>query len=293
LGDGLFSCLLSESTRRATVATTNFRSEIWAAQLLESLKKDHVLASVANRNYEGEVQAAGQSVRITSISRPTVSDYSGSVTYEELSDAQQVLFLDQKNYFAFKVDDVDRAQAAGNFVGMAMQEAAYAMRDDADLFIASLYTQAASANVITTTQVTDGDKAYTMLKDLMVKLDTSNASRSNRWAVVTPWFHGLLLTNDKFVDYSASQSREPLTNGRIGRALGMEIYVSNNLTNTTGDDWTILAGSSQAITYAEQLMTVEAGRHQASFGDYVRGLFIYGAKVVHPGALAYGIASIT
>lgn len=275
------------------MAVVNFRPEIWAANLLESLKKDHVLASVANRNYEGEVQAAGQSVRITSISRPTVNDYLGSVTYEELNDAQQILFLDQKNYFAFKVDDVDKKQAAGDFVPMAMQEASYAMRDDADLYLASLYTQAAAANVITTTQVTDGDKAYTMLKDLMVKLDTSNASRAVRWACVTPWFHGLLLTNDKFVNYSASNSTEPLYNGRVGRALGFEIYVSNNLTNTTGDDWTILAGSNQAITYAEQLLTVEAGRHQASFGDYVRGLMIYGAKVVHPGALAYGVASIT
>jgi P22 coat protein - gene protein 5. len=275
------------------MAVINFRPEIWAANLLESLKKDHVLASVANRNYEGLVQAAGQSVRITSISRPTVNDYAGSVTYEELNDAQQILFLDQKNYFAFKVDDVDKKQAAGDFVPMAMQEASYAMRDDADLYLASLYTQAAAANVISTTAVTDGDKAYTMLKDLMVKLDQSNASRAVRWAVVTPWFHGLLLTNDKFVDYSASNSLEPLYNGRVGRALGFEIYVSNNLTNTTGDDWTILAGSNQAITYAEQLLTIEAGRHQASFGDYVRGLMIYGAKVVHPGALAYGVASIT
>ncbi len=275
------------------MAVTNFKSEIWAAELLESLKKDHVLAAVANRNYEGEVQAAGQSVRITSISRPTVNEYTGSVTYEELNDAQQILPLDQKNYFAFKVDDVDKKQAAGDFVPMAMQEASYAMRDDADLFIASLYTQAASANVISTTSVTTGDLAYTMLKNLVVKLDTSSASRSNRWAVVTPWFHGLLLENTKFVDYSASGSLEPLLNGRVGRALGMEIYVSNNLTNTTGDDWTILAGSMQAITYAQQLMTIEAGRHQASFGDYVRGLMIYGAKVVHPGALAYGVASIT
>jgi hypothetical protein len=276
-----------------TIAVVNFRPEIWAAELLESLKKDHVFAAICNRNYEGEVQAAGQSVRITSISRPTLNDYLGSVTYEELTDAQQILPLDQKNYFAFKVDDVDKKQAAGDFVQMAMQEASYAMRDDADQFVAALYTQAAAANVITPVSVTTGDLAYTLLKNFVVALDKSNASRANRWVVIPPALHGFLLENAKFVDYSSSGSLEPLLNGRVGRALGMEIYVSNNVVDTGTNQFAVMAGSMQAITYAEQLMTVEAGRHQASFGDYVRGLMIYGAKVVHPGALATCVATVS
>ncbi|WP_018793584.1 P22 phage major capsid protein family protein [Salinispora arenicola] len=270
------------------MAITRFRPEIWSALLLSSLKKSHVYAALCNRNYEGEIRAAGDTVRITSISRPTINDYERNtdISYEELTDAQRTLVVDQEKYWAFTLDDVDAAQARGDVVPEAMQESAYGLRDTADQYVAGFYTSVVAANDLGTRVITAAADAYETLVDLGVTLDEADVPAEGRWVVVSPTYHGLLQKDDRFTDASKSGTTETLRNGFVGDAAGFRIHKSNNTPNPTADHRVITAGSPMAMTFAEQILKTEALRSEVRFADRVRGMHVYGGKLIRPEALA-------
>lgn len=282
------------------MAITNFIPTIWSAQLLSSLKKSLVFAgpSTVNRNYEGEIANYGDTVRITSISRPTVADYvknSTTIVPETLTDANRSLVVDQCKYFAFEVDDVDMRQSrnGGALMSEAADEAGYALGDIVDLYVAGLYTGIDAANKIGTTAITTAALAVTGLVNLKIKLDNANVPMQGRYVIVPPWYHGLLLQDDRFVRLDASGTTEALRNGIVGRAFGFDVYVSNNVTVVTGDDYLVSAGYPGAITFANQINKVEAYRPPDSFSDAIKGLSLYGAKLVRTQGAATLTASIT
>lgn len=282
------------------MAVTNFIPEIWSAQLLSSLKKSLIFAGpgVVNRNYEGEIANAGDTVRITSISRPSIGTYtkdSTTITPETLTDAARTLLINQSKYFAFEVDDIDLRQAAngGALMDEAATEAAYALADTADQYVASLYSDVDSSNAITTTSITSAALAVTGLINLKVKLDNANVPQQGRYVIIPPWYHGLLLGSDLFVRVDASGTDTALRNGIVGRAFGFDVLVSNNCVNVTGDDYIVQAGYPGAVSFAEQIAKVEAYRPESAFSDALKGLHLYGAKVVRPTGLATLTASIT
>lgn len=284
------------------MAIDRFIPEIWAAQLLTALEKSLVFAQpgIANRDYEGEIAESGDTVRITSISDPTIGTYtpnSTTITPEELTDAQRTLVIDQAKYFAFKVDDVDARQAKGNVMTEAMRRAAYKLRDVVDTHLAGFYTSVPSANDLGTVAVpTATPTAFydSILVPLGVELDEANVPTEGRWVVIPPWLHGRALRDDRFVRVDASGTSEALRNGIVGRAAGFDILKSNNVVNSSGDDYEILAGGADmAISYAEQINKVEAYRPESSFSDAVKGLHLWGAKVIRPEALAGATASQT
>lgn len=282
------------------MAINAFVPQVWAAELLVALRKSLVFAQpgVVNRDYEGEISSYGDTVKITSISRPTIGDYvanSTSITPEELNDAQRTLVIDQAKYFAFKVDDVNKRQARGSVMSQAMSEAAYGLRDKVDQYMAALYTTVDSANKVnsgTAVAITSADLAYTNLVNLKTELDEANVGTEGRWAVLPPWYHALLLQNTNFINAEKSaDGGAALRNGFIGRAAGFDLYMSNNVVLVTGDDYAVLAGVPSAISYAEQINSVEAYRPQDSFSDAVKGLHLWGAKVIRTDSLAYLLAS--
>jgi hypothetical protein len=282
------------------MAVSNFIPEIWSAQLLTSLKKSLVYAGpgIVNRNYEGEIANAGDTVRITSISRPTVASYvkdSTTITPETLTDADRALLIDQAKYFAFEVDDVDMRQSAngGALLSEAADEAGYALADTADQYVAGLYTGVDAGNAISTTAITSAALAVTGLINLKIKLDVANVPTQGRYVVVPSWYHGLLLGSDLFVRVDASGSSEALRNGVVGRAFGFDVMMSNNAINVTGDDYIVMAGYPGAISFAEQIVKVEAYRPESAFSDAMKGLHLYGAKLVRPTGIATLTASIT
>lgn len=282
-------------------AVASFIPEVWAAELLVSLKKNLILAqpSVVNRDYEGEIAEAGDTVHINSISRPTIGSYvpnSTVITPEVLTTAQRTLVIDQSKYFAFEVDDVDARQAAGNLLGGALVEAAYGLRDVADQFVAGLYAGVNSANALGTIAVTTAtptDAYDKVLVPLKVQLDVCNVPTEGRYVAVSPWFHGRLLLDNRFIKVNESGTSEGLRNGMVGRAAGFDILVSNNMPLITGDDYLVLAGHPMAISYAEQINKIEAYRPPSSFADAVKGLHLYGGKLVRTDAIATAYASQT
>jgi hypothetical protein len=282
------------------VSVSSFVSEVWSANLLVSLKKSLIYGSGCNRDYEGEIAEAGDTVHINSVGRPTISTYvpnSTVITPEAVTTADRTLVVDQSKYFAFEVDDVDARQARGNIIDGYMVEAAYAMSDVADRFLAAAMVAgiqtANQVNSGTAVAITTGDIAYTQLLKLAQKLDEANVPSEGRWAIIPPWYYALLLDNNKFVNNANPSVRaaEGLYNGLIGEAGGLMLLRSNNVPVPAANQSSIVAGTQAATTYAEQISKTEAYRPQSSFADAIKGLHLYGAKVVRPDALALLTAS--
>jgi hypothetical protein len=282
------------------MAVSNFIPTIWSARILSNLQKTQVFAGLCNRDYQGEITNFGDTVKIGGIGAISVSPYtknSTSLSWATLTDATQSLVIDQSQYFAFKVDDVDAVQVNVNLIDEAMKEAAYAISDLIDAKVASLYADAATANKLGA----DGASAktigygsseldpYKTLVNMGVLLSNANIPQSGRWAVVPPWFAGMLRKSSTFVANPAGVTGQSMVNGFVSRIAGFDIYESNNVTNDAQSTktWRIMLGTRDAISLAVQKQpTMEAIRLQDSFSDGVRGLLLYGVKVVRPAALS-------
>jgi hypothetical protein len=275
------------------MAIANFVPDIWSAELLVALEKSLVYAApgVVNRDYEGQIANAGDSVKITGLADPTIGTYTAhtDITIEDVDDNTQSLLIDQAKYFAFEVDDIERRQALGGVMDEQARKAAYKLRDVPDQFVAGLMnTGRDAANQIAEQTVTaaSATKAYDVLVDLGVILDGDNVPSEGRWAIVSPGFHGLLLKDSRFVGHEGGNAVR--ANGSVGEAAGFSIRKSNNVPAGpgAGAGLNMLAGHSMALTYAEQIASVEAARMEKRFGDLLKGLHLYGAKVIRPTALA-------
>ncbi|WP_405506346.1 P22 coat protein - protein 5 domain protein [Streptomyces cyaneofuscatus] len=278
------------------MSINNFKPEIWSALTLTALRNSLVYAQpqLVNTNYQGEITSQGQSVHITTIGDPTIFDYSSgdTINYEDVETAGTDLVIDQGKAFAFKLDDVDKAQALVSPMQQMAQNAAYGLRDKADAYVASLYTGVAAANTLGSTgspinTYTDSKDAYNkVLVPLRTKLNRANVPSEGRYLVASPEFIGSLLSDDRFIRADASGTTAGLRNGFVGRAAGFDILESNNTPNPTGDIQVVQAGYPGAITYAEQILETEALRLQSTIADGVRGLHVYGAKLLRPTGIA-------
>ena len=279
------------------MSLNSFIPEVWAAKVLSAFKAELVYGSLCNREYEGEIAQAGDTVRINSIGDPTVAPYVKGVTDiepEQLDSTDQTLLIDQSHYFAFEVDDIDKRQMAGNVMGEGMDRAAYLMAETVDEYVSGLYTGAAAANVIDPVHIDDGDTAYTQLVALRTKLNVAKAPKQGRWVVIPSWYTGLLLENSKFVANPAlSTAGANLQNGMVGRAAGFDIYESETVPVISGDDYAVIAGYRGAITLAEAINKTEAYRPENSFSDAVKGLLLFGAKLIRSNGIAVLKASQT
>ena len=274
------------------MAFSNFIPEIWSARLLEHMDKVHVYANLMNRDYEGDIKAFGDTVHINLLGDITIKDYTGVdiATPQELDSTQQNLVIDQAKYFNFMVKDIDNAQSNPKLVDAAMVRASYNMNDVIDQYLADLLLQGVATNNIlygdTTAITPTSANAYDYLVDLGVKLSECNAPMYGRWVVVPPWYHGLLLKDERFVGNGTGYNQAVLQGGLVGEAAGFQIHLSNNVPNSSGTKYKIIAGTAAAGAYAEQLVELEAYRVEKNFSDAVKGLHVFGAKVLHSTGLA-------
>lgn len=271
------------------MAITNFIPEIWSASLLNALRDRLVYgqAPVINRNYEGDIARAGDTVHITSFADPAVRTYTknGTITWDLLTDSTQALLIDQSDYFAFKVDDIDKRQALPGFIEETSRGAAYNLASETDTYLSGLLVAGAGNNIgAATVGAVDGD-AYELIVEYRTALAKTNTPDDGRWLVVPPEFYAVLLQDNRFINASASGSTEALRNGFVGRAAGFDIYESNTVPAPAGV-FDIIGGHGIATTFAEQIASTEAVRLENTFGDGVKGLHLYGAKVIRPLNLA-------
>jgi hypothetical protein len=338
------------------MAITNFIPEVWAAQLLQILDKNLVYAGspCVNRNYEGEISAFGDTVHIGSISDVSIVDYTKDtdLTIQTLTDAEQLLLIDQAKAFAFEIDDIDMRQArsGGALMAEAARRAAFGLRDQADQLVVRRMAQASTAPLGVVDATTATNVYDLLVVPAGVKLDQANAPTDGRWLVVDPAAYGKLQLDARFIKQNESGTNA-LHNGVVGEAAGFTIYKSNNapqanraitaittvsgaksLTGVAGQfnqgdvglaiagtgvgaasviasvnaDGSVaqssvnstasaavtvtlsgggqvaVAGVALATSYAEQISKVEAFRPQKRFADALKGLHLYGAKVLRP-----------
>lgn len=275
------------------MSVANFIPTIWSARLLQHLDKKHVYARLLNRDYEGEIKNFGDTVKINQIGDVEIKDYikgQDIADPDELTGDQLTLKIDQAKYFNFAIDDVDAAQVNPKLMDKAMQRAAYGMNDVTDMFAANLlYIGADAANMIGNDDapiVPTAENAYDYLVDLATKLTEANVPMAGRWVVVPAWFHGLLLKDDRFAGNGTDYNKAILEGGEVGVAAGFQVNLSNNVPHTSGTKYKIIAGTNEAGSYAEQILKTEAYRPEKRFSDAVKGLHVYGAKVLQPKCLA-------
>lgn len=275
------------------MAIDAFKPEVWSADLLVALEKSLVYgaAGVVNRNYEGDISQYGDTVRITSLADPTIGTYSAhtDITIEDVDDSAQTLLINQSRYFAFEVDDIEKRQARGDVMTEQARKAAYKLRDTADQYVAGVMAAGVDAgNLIAEQTLAAAGDAYDLLVDLGVTLDEDDVPTEGRFVVVTPKFHGLLLKDDRFIAAGDSAGAGVRANGMVGEAAGFSVRKSNNAPDGpgAGAGKLIIAGSDIATTYAEQIASVEAFRRELRFADAIKGLHLYGSKVIRPTALA-------
>lgn len=282
------------------MSLNNFAPEIWTARVLANLHNNLVFANpgvTVNNEYEGEIKQKGDTVRITSIGSVTVSDYTKNTALsapQVLDDAQATLVIEKAKLFHLLVDDVDRVQSSAPLMDSIMGESAYALATAADAYVSTTMTGQAGTScaigssaspvliVSTTTNGASTVNAYDHLVNIGTKLSEQNTPVNGRFIVVPPWYHGMLLKDTRFTGYGTDANRDALVNGRVGRAAGFEIMVSNTVPNTAGTLWQVPASHPFATTWAQQFVLTEAFRSPDYFGDIVRGLQLYGAKVIRP-----------
>jgi hypothetical protein len=277
------------------MAVVNFVPDIWSARILTALSRNSVSAAVVNRDYEGDIKGGGDSVKITNFVDPTIGNYTAhtDITVEDIDDATQSLLINQQKYFAFELDDLERAQSVngGAVMAEATKRAAYGLKNTLDSFLLTTLAAGASAaapdhQVAEATISTPAD-AYVALVNWGVLLDQADVPEEDRYAVISPAFHGLLLKDDRFVKAGDDISAATRLNGRVGEAAGFSIHKSNNLPAGpgVGAGTSMIAGYRGACTLAEQIVSVEAARMEKRFADMVKGLHVYGAKVTRPTGL--------
>ena len=269
------------------MSVANFIPTIWSARLLAHLDKAHVYAALVNRDYEGEIRNFGDTVKVNQIGDVTIKNYVKGQDIddpEELGGDQQELKIDQAKYFNFSIDDVDNAQTNPKLMDEAMQRAAYGMNDTTDGFLANLMAVGAINNgdnlgTDEAPLVPTAETAYDMLVDLGTDLTEKNVPTMGRWVVVPAWFHGLLLKDKRFVGNGTDYNKALIEGGEVGVAAGFKVNLSNNVPNTLGAKYKIIAGTNAAASFAEQILKTEAYRPEKRFSDAVKGLHVYGAKV--------------
>ena len=277
-------------------ALVGFRPTIWSKNFINNMEKALVFKNIVNTDYEGDIAGGARSVKINELGDVTINAYSEGtdISVQNLTDAQKELVIDQKKYFAFAIDDVLKAQSNVTIMEKAMQKAAFNMADVIDQYIAGLYGEAgvASSSMGNSTAALDiyatsagVDNLVSLLTNAHRYMDESNVPTSGRWVVVPPWLHQYL-KQAQIVDNTTNAIKGGDTsafgNGFIGNTMGFNVFASNNVKNVASASYKVMFGVPDAISFAGQITNIETQRVEKQFGDMVKGLYVYGAKVVRP-----------
>ncbi len=290
---------MSETSQTSTEYSHTYGAfipEVWSQKLNTMLEKDCVMLQCVNRNYEGDIKNQGDKVKIITPAKVSVSTLSGDdITYEKLTPTSDNLVIDQKKFFAFKIDDVAQAQANTDIMEAHLRNAKKAIEEVQDSYLLGqhAYTDTNNAVGSDSSPITLAkDTIYSNFVKLALCLKNSNAVSSDKrpWVVINPTIESYLLQSTEFIN-AHNVADETLREGAIGRIAGMDVLVSTNLV-ATGTNYYVLAGTNDAITFASQLSKIESLRDKDSFSDLVRGLYLYGAKTVQPKALAKMVVKV-
>jgi len=287
----------------------NFIPEIWSGKLIENFYDATVLSAITNTDYEGEIRQHGDTVNIRTTPELTIRDYEKgmTLTVENPDKAKIQLLIDKGEYFAAVEDDVDRIQSDIVLMNTWSKDASEKMKIKIDQrVLAAMPAGVATANKGATAGRISGNidlgttgtpiaitksNVLEYMVDLGTVLDEANAPESDRFIVIPAKMAGLIKKSDLKDAALAGDSVSLLRNGRLGMIDRFTVYMSHNLPVTSGK-FSILAGHKMGTTFASQMTNMETIRSEHTFGNIIRGLQVYGYKVVKPEALALGIVTL-
>lgn len=265
----------------------NFIQTLWSANIMENLKKAHVFASVANTDYQGQLKNLNDKVRINQVSDVTITAFSRNtdLTVQDMDDAGQDLIADQAYYFNFKVEDVEAVQVKTQLLSKTTANAAYGFRDTVDQFFAGKYADAGLTSYATGT--TNWDVTSLNVEDVLLsageKMNDNKVPLEGRFLIVPPWF----VTKLVLAGITTKEQNDALyANGMIDRVLGWDILMSNNVSASSTTTWasTRMIGGirGQSFSFADAILKIEAYRAEKRFTDGVKGLYVFGGKIIRP-----------
>lgn len=263
----------------------HFIPEVFSKKLQAKFYAQTVLSEVTTNEYEGEISGLGNKVNIRSVPAVTVADYTGSLSYADVTSSTIELNIDKAKSYAFKVDDILREQADIDFMNEASKDAAQNMKIEIEQ---DVFANVAASSSITDVNATPSNITTSNVLGFILEagqnLDENNIPEEDRFMIINPAVASVLKQSELRQAYLTGDSVSPLRNGFIGMVDRFKMYVSNNLSTSAGVS-SGLYGHPKAIAYASQFTNTESVRLESSFGDGVRGLAVYGYKVVLPTAL--------
>ena len=291
-----------------------FIPAIWSAKLIEKFYDSTVLAAISNTDYEGEINNQGDTVKIRTKPTITINDYTADLglSVERPSSNIVELVIDKGKYFNTILDDVMEVQADLDMLSMWADDASEQMKITIDTdVLANLSTDAAAANVGLTAGRISGNidlgtaaapvelvarnaaagetEVVDLITDMGQVLDEQNIPETGRWMIVPAWVSSLIKRSELRDASLTGDGQGIARNGRLGMIDRFTLYVSNLLPtdtdSTAGDSYRVYAGHSHGFTFASQLTKVETLRAESTFGTLLRGLQVYGYKVVDGTAL--------
>jgi hypothetical protein len=287
----------------------NFIPEIWSGKLIENFYDATVLAAISNTDYEGEIRQHGDTVNIRTTPEITIRTYvKGQTLQVENPDKPKIqLMIDKGEYFSCIEDDVDKVQSDINLMDTWSKDASERMKIKIDQrVLTDVLPDISSVNkgntagritgnidlgstgtpvAITKTNVLD------YLVDLGTVLDEANAPEAGRFVVIPAKMAGMIKKSDLKDAALTGDGTSVLRNGRLGMIDRFTIYMSHNLSVSSGK-FSLIAGHKMGLTFASQMTEMETIRSESTFGNIVRGLQVYGYKVVKPEALAQGVVTL-
>jgi len=287
----------------------NFIPEIWSGKLIENFYDATVLAAISNTNYEGEIRKMGDTVNIRTTPEITIKTYvkGQTLSVENPDKAKIQLVIDKGEYFACIEDDVDKVQSDVNMMDTWSKDASERMKIKIDQRVLtdilpsiSASNKGASAGRISgNIDLGTSGSAIAITKtnvleyivDMGTVLDEANCPESDRFLIIPAKMAGFIKKSDLKDASITGDSVSVLRNGRLGMIDRFTVYVSHNLSVTSGK-FSIISGHKMGFTFASQMTEMESLRAESTFGNVIRGLQVYGYQVVKPEALAQGIVTL-
>ena len=261
---------------------TQFQQTIWSTSILRSLEKITSLRNHCDFQYEKESKNAKE-IKILSVNRPTIRTYvpGTALVRESVADSSQLMMLNQYKYFNFEVEDIVKAQSVPGLMEALTDEAGKGLALEGDKYVATIVKTAAEAGQIETSEE--------------IELTTSNAVSSVEEGFATLYGNDCKPTDTFYLEVAprvfttyrqqltelSTNNPEILKKGAVGKINNAYVCIENCLPESASAHYNILR-TAKAIAFAEQIEKVEKYRPEDAFTDAVKGLYVFGAKIVRP-----------
>jgi len=296
----------------------NWVPAVYSQKVQKFFRRASVVEDITNTDYAGEIENFGDTVNIVKEPTITVNDYARgqTVNTQTLADDRLQLTVDQGSYFAFKVDDIEERQSHVNWEALATSSGAYSLKKNYDYnVLKNIYDNAATsaANTGTDGSPIDGDAAADTLADVIsaakTVLDANDVPEENRWFVAPPaYYKQLRKAGAKIMDQSvmADGGASSMRNGMVTDKplFGFRLYSTNAIAVSSGaassktfgsagsNEYAFLYGHKGAVATANHIAKTELIRDPDSFSDIVRGLHVFGRKILRSDAVYSGVITI-